>query len=178
MLIGSPGRDFSACLQSSVTVMLLDTWFTKQGDLESYPHIELTSRQHCNPHKVEFPQTKYSVQEEVEGRNVSKVKICFSGETPIDTDRPLDGDTRGEFGSHNEEVVVHAGMDNFHRRFVAGVAVTATHPSAILNINRGVVFHAGMNDFQRCIVAGVAVTATHASVILTINRDKKREIST
>ena len=44
--------------------------------------------------------------------------------------------TRGDFRSHSEEVVVHAGMDNFHRRLVAGVAVTATHVSAILTVNR------------------------------------------
>ena len=66
------------------------------------------------------------MQEEVEGRNFLKVTICFSGETLRDTDRPLDGDTRGDFRSHSEEVVVHSGMDEFHRRLVASVAVTAT----------------------------------------------------
>ena len=105
-----------------------------------------------------------------------KVKICFSGETPIDTDLLLDGDTRGDFGSHNKEVVVHAGMDDFHRRLVAGIAVTATHASAILTVNREVVVHAGIKKFHRRIVAGVAVTTTHASAILAVNRDKKREI--
>ena len=65
-----------------------------------------------------------------------KAKICFSGETPGDTDLPLDGDTRGEFRSHSEEVVVHAGMNDFHRRLVAGLAVTATHVSDILTVNR------------------------------------------
>ena len=72
------------------------------------------------------------MQEEVEGRNFLKVTICFSWETPGDTDYPLDGDTRGDFISYSEEVVVHAGMDNLHRRLVAGVAgvsVTATHVS-------------------------------------------------
>ena len=98
--------------------MFLDTLFPTQGDLESYPHIDLTSRQHWNPHKIEFPQTKYSVQEELEGRNFSKVTICFSGDTSMDTYRPLDGDTRGDFGSHSKEVVVHAGMDDFHRLLV------------------------------------------------------------
>ena len=34
------------------------------------------------------------------------------------------------------EVVVHAGMDDFHRCLVAGIDVTATHASAILTINR------------------------------------------
>ena len=76
------------------------------------------------------------MQEEVEGRNVSKVKICFSGETPGDIDFPLDGDTRGYFRSHSEEVVVHSGMDNLHRRLVSGIAVTATFVSAILTVNR------------------------------------------
>ena len=109
MSIESPDREFDACLQSVGTVMFLDTWFPTQGDLESYPHIELTSRQHWNPHKIELPQTKYYVQEEVEGWNVSKVRMCFSRETPIDTDLPLYGDTRGDFRSHSKEVVVHSG---------------------------------------------------------------------
>ena len=65
------------------------------------------------------------MQEEVEGRNISKVTIWFSGNTPVDIDRPLDGDTRGDFRSHSEEVVVHAVMDDFHRRIVADVYVTA-----------------------------------------------------
>ena len=116
--------------------MFLDTWFPTQGDLGSYPHIELTSLQHWNPHKIEFPQTKYFVQEEIEGRNISKVTICFSGETPGDTDCPLDGDTIGDFRSNSKEVVVLAGMDDFHRRLVAGVAVTATSASSILTVNR------------------------------------------
>ena len=101
MSIESTEREFAACLQSIGTVMFLDTWFPTQSDLESYPHIELTSRQHWSPHKIEFPQTKYSVQEEIEGKNVSKTKICFSMDTPGDTDRPVDGDTRGEFRSHS-----------------------------------------------------------------------------
>ena len=92
--------------------MFLDTWFPTQSNLKSYPHIELMSRQHWNPHKIEFPHTKYSVQEEVEGQNASKVTICFSGETPGDTYRPLDGDTRGDFRSHSNEVVLHVGMDD------------------------------------------------------------------
>ena len=68
-------------------------------------------------------------------------------------------------------------MNGFHRRLVAGIAITATHASAILTLNREVVVHAGMNDFHRRLVASVAITAIHASAILTINRDKKREIS-
>ena len=76
------------------------------------------------------------MQEEVEGWNVSKVTICFSWETPVDIDFPPDGDTKGDFRSHSEELIVHAGMENFHRRLVAGVAVTATHVSAILTVNR------------------------------------------
>ena len=65
-----------------------------------------------------------------------KVTICISRETPGDTYRPLDGDTRSDFRSHSEKVVVHAGMENFHRRIVAGVAVTAAHVSSILTVNR------------------------------------------
>ena len=76
------------------------------------------------------------MKDEVERRNFSKVTICFSVETPGDTDLPLHGDTRGDFRSHSKEVVVNAGMEEFHRRLLDGVAVTATHASAILTVNR------------------------------------------
>ena len=117
------------------------------------------------------------MQEEVEGQNVSKVTICFPGETSGDIDRPLDGDNKGDFRSHIEEVVFHAGMGDLHRHLIADVAVTATHASYILTVNREVVVHADMDDFHRRLVAGVAVTAKNVSAILTVNRDKKREIS-
>ena len=51
MSIESPNSEFAACLQSVLTVMFLDTWFPIKGDLNSYPHIELTSHRHWNPHK-------------------------------------------------------------------------------------------------------------------------------
>ena len=65
-----------------------------------------------------------------------KVTICFSEETPVDTNLPLYGYTTCDFRSHSEEVFILAGMNDFHRRIVAGIAVTATRVSAILNVNR------------------------------------------
>ena len=65
-----------------------------------------------------------------------KVTICFSEETPVDTNLPLYGYTTGDFRSHSEEVFILAGMNDFHRRIVAGIAVTATRVSAILTVNR------------------------------------------
>ena len=56
MSIESPDGEFAACLLSVGTVMFLDTWFPTWSDLESYPHIYLTSCQHWNPQKIEFPQ--------------------------------------------------------------------------------------------------------------------------
>ena len=61
VLIESPDGEFSTCLHSIGTVMFLDAWLPTQGDLESYPHIEIMSHQHWNPHKIEYPQTKYSM---------------------------------------------------------------------------------------------------------------------
>ena len=43
--IESSDGEFSACLQSIGTVMFLNAWFSTQGELDSYPHIELLSRQ-------------------------------------------------------------------------------------------------------------------------------------
>ena len=64
-----------------------------------------------------------------------KVTICLYGETPGYIYHPLDGNTRSDFRSHRKEVVVHAGMEELHRRLVSGVAVTATHASAIFTVN-------------------------------------------
>ena len=67
---------------------------------------------------------------------------CLEGNNMIlrgDTRRyrsPTRWDTIGDFRSHSKEVVAHAGMYDFHRRLVAGVAVTATHASFILTVNR------------------------------------------
>ena len=74
-----PDGELAACLKSVGTVMLLDNWFSTQYEIDSYSHIDLTSHQHCNPHRIEFPQTEYSVQEEVERQNFLKVPICFFG---------------------------------------------------------------------------------------------------
>ena len=54
ILIESPDKEFTACLQSIRTVMFLYTWFPMQGDLKSYPHIEVISRQHCNHTRLSF----------------------------------------------------------------------------------------------------------------------------
>ena len=109
------------------------------------------------------------MQAELEGRNVSKVKICFSGETPGDTYRPLDGDTKGGFRSHSEEVVVHAGMDNFHRSLVSGVAVTATYLSAILTVDR---------DKKREMFLAVISKYKKREISLAVSsKYRKREIS-
>ena len=111
---------------------------------------------------------KKNTQEEVEGRNFSKVTICFYGETPGDTYRQLDGDTRGDFRIHRKEVVVHAGIDDFHRRLVAGVSVTATHASAILTINR---------EKKHEISLSVSSKDKKREILLAVSsKDKKREI--
>ena len=44
--IASEDETFIACLQLEETILYLDTWCPTQNDLESFPHVELTSRQH------------------------------------------------------------------------------------------------------------------------------------
>ena len=113
MSIASPDEEFIACLQSTGTIVFLDTWHPNQNDLESYPHIELTSRHHWDPHQIQFPQTKYVAQEEIEGRNISTISMCFTGEVSGG-----EGDIR-----NSEEVIVHD-MDGFNRRILSSVRVT------------------------------------------------------
>ena len=118
MAITSPDEEFVACLQAQGTVVFLDTWYPQQNDLASYPHIEMTSRHHWNPHQIQFPQTKYGVQEEVEGRNVLTISMCFSGEV---SGKP--GDYKEYKECNQEEVVIHD-MDDFNRRLISSIRVT------------------------------------------------------
>jgi hypothetical protein len=116
MSISSPDSEFTACLQSEGTIVFLDTWYPAQKDLEAYPHIEMTSRHHWNPHQIQFPQTKYGVQEEIEGRNVSATSIYFSGGVPSEPGDYLDA-------NRGEEVIVHD-MNDFNRRLISSIRVT------------------------------------------------------
>ena len=71
----------------------------------------------------------------------------------------------------HREVVVHVGMNDIHRRLVAGVAgvaVTATHASPILTVNR---------DKKREILLAVRSKYKKREILLAgISKDRKREI--
>ena len=82
MAISIPYSEFTACLQSEGTIIFLDTWYPFQKYLEAHPHIDMTSRHHCNTHQIQFPQNKYGVQEEIEGQNLSDTSIFFSVGAP------------------------------------------------------------------------------------------------
>ena len=79
MSIISPNIEFMACLQYQGTNLFLDTWRPTKTQLSSLPHIVLTSPREWYPHKIEFPETKYSVQEEIESRNVSQTNVTLLG---------------------------------------------------------------------------------------------------
>ena len=74
----SPNGEFVACLQSQGTNIFLNTWRPTKTQLRSLPHIVLTSPRGWDPHKIEFPATKYYVQEKIESRNVSQTNVRFS----------------------------------------------------------------------------------------------------
>ena len=76
----------------------------------------MTSYHHWNHHQIQFTQTKYGVQEEIEGRNVSSTSICFSVGAP-----PEVGDKLA--ANRGEEVIVHD-MNDFNRRLISSICVT------------------------------------------------------
>ena len=76
----------------------------------------MTSRHHWNPHQIQLLQTKYVVQEEIEGQNVSATLICFSGEAP-----PEVGDNLA--ANRGDEVIVHD-MNDFNRIMISSIRVT------------------------------------------------------
>ena len=124
MSIASEDETFITCLQSEGTILYLDTWCPTQKDLESFPHFELTSRQHWNPHQIQFPKTKYVVQEEIEGRNVSKFSMFFSGEASGDPgDYGNNTSTSGGAQRNSEEVITHD-IEEFRQRLMSSFRVT------------------------------------------------------
>ena len=65
MTITRPEKEFGAGLHSEGIVVFLDTYYPTQGYFEIYPHIDMTSRHHWNPHQINSPRTKYGMQEEI-----------------------------------------------------------------------------------------------------------------
>ena len=110
MSITSPICECMACLQSQGGNVFLNTWRPTKTQLSSLPHNVLTWPREWYPHKIEFPATKYYVQEEIESRNVSQTNVTFS--------------------TLEEQMLVFE-EDNifdtqqFNERFVASVQITA-----------------------------------------------------
>ena len=78
MSITSPNGELMACLQSQGENVFINTWRPTKMQLSSLPHIALTSPGKWDPHKIEFPATKYYFQEEIESRNMSQANVAFS----------------------------------------------------------------------------------------------------
>ena len=78
MSLTSSNGEFMACLQSQGTNVFINTLRPTKTQLNSLPHIVLTLLCEWDPHKIEFPATKYYVQEEIESRIVSQKNVTFS----------------------------------------------------------------------------------------------------
>ena len=74
MSISSLDENMVACLQHDGTTIFLNTWTPTETDLSLYPHIILTSPHPWDPQNVRFPETPYSVKEEIEMRSVSALR--------------------------------------------------------------------------------------------------------
>ena len=72
MSITSQNSEFMVWLQSQRTNEFLNTWQPTKTQLSYLPHIVRMFPREWNPHKIEFPTTKYHVQEEIKSRNVSQ----------------------------------------------------------------------------------------------------------
>ena len=112
MSITSPDGTFVACLQSQGTNIFLETWYPTQEELTTLPHIELTSSREWDPHKITFPATRYSVQEEIESRNVAQTTIEFTGTMETERDHGFEEDKIFD-------------TQQFNSRLIASVRITA-----------------------------------------------------
>jgi hypothetical protein len=88
MGITSLDGDFTACLQSKGTDIYIKTWAPSQVDLESYPHVILSSAALWNQRDVRFPGTTALEQEEIESRNImaTAVTVLLEEEHKLDND--------------------------------------------------------------------------------------------
>ena len=101
--------------------MYLETWSPTDRDLENLPHIQITLQHQWNPHQVKLPGTSHSAQEELESRNIAKVKAyCFVGK-PEDQNYTFGV---AEEGYDRSEEVLHD-MEGFSKRLVSSVRITA-----------------------------------------------------
>ena len=70
----------------------------------------LTSLHEWDPHKIEFPETKYSVQEEIDSRNVSQTNVRF-------------GNLEEQTTVFEEDTIFNT--QQFNEQLVASVRITA-----------------------------------------------------
>ena len=73
MVIESPDKELIMCLKSAGTTIYFDSWTPTLEDLDTLPHIVLSSPHPWNPATVEFPTASYSEMEDVERRSLSEV---------------------------------------------------------------------------------------------------------
>ena len=125
MSITSPDGDFIACLESEGTNIFLNTWSPTQEELESLPHIALTSQQTWEPHQIAFPATKYHVKEEIESRNISSIAMTFTQSI----------EEHGDALVADEEDVIFDTQE-FNKRLVASVRVSGTQANEMEGNNR------------------------------------------
>ena len=92
-----------ACLQSQGTNVFINTWQPTNMQLSSLTHIVLTSPCKWDPHKIEFPATKDSVQEDIESRNMSQTNVRFS--TLEEQMKVFEEDTLFDSPKFNEHLV-------------------------------------------------------------------------
>ena len=75
-------------LLSKGTTIYIDTWAPSQKDLESIPHIELSSKNEWNPEKVEFPSYSRFERELIEKRNIKST--CRISVSSVEADHTLE----------------------------------------------------------------------------------------
>ena len=106
-------------LRSSGTTIYMDTWTPTDEDLNSLPHIVLTSDQHWNPQSVEFPKNSLAVEEEIE-RQVEDVRTLREADVCLTTDQDCYED-RDDNDDTNQTVFEN--IDLINKRLIEAVKV-------------------------------------------------------
>ena len=124
MQIVSPDGSFTLPLSSKGTTIFAETWTPTQQDLDSFPHIELTSKQPWEPRTVEFPQNSLVDQEELETRNEYRNVSAVT-------------QTTNEFyGADDEQEETDPGYNigGFSKRMISSVRIVMSDDAVIRSI--------------------------------------------
>lgn len=123
MFLENPDGTFKIPLRSQGTTIGIETWTPTEHDLRTLPRVELTSKTAWDPHRVKFPRSSLSEEEEMAEsaefakihatRTISSIQEAHIGDVD---------DTKENTDDDDPETVLFS-LGNINQRFINSVKV-------------------------------------------------------